>query len=77
MNYEKAWNHLKDFIETITEVSTQYAKSEYKCNNERLRYEGRENMGRKILNFMAFSEKEMATADDTEEPDNTEEKADE
>lgn len=57
MNYEKTWNHLKDFIETITEASTDFAEAEYLDADERLRYEGRENMGRKILNFMAFSEK--------------------
>lgn len=61
MNYEEAWNNLKDFIEIITEVSTQYAKPEYKCNNERLRNEGRESMGIKILTFMAFLEKDIAT----------------
>lgn len=62
MNYEKAWKDLKMYIEILFWASRRFAESENINVDERLRAEGGELMGRKILNFMGMLEKEMTTA---------------
>lgn len=61
MDYEKAWKDLKRYIEILSGVSLHFAESEDINDNERLRAEGGEIMGRKILNFMGDLEKNMTT----------------
>lgn len=62
MDYEKTWKDLKRYIEILSGVSLRFAESEDVNDNERLRAEGGEIMGRKILKFMGKFEKEMTTA---------------
>lgn len=62
MDYEKVWKDLKMYIEILFWASRRFAESENINVDERLRAEGGELMGRKILNFMGMLEKEMTTA---------------
>lgn len=62
MDYEKVWKDLKRYIEILSGASLHFAESENINVDERLRAEGGELMGRKILNFMGMLEKEMTTA---------------
>lgn len=61
MNYEKAWEHLKSLIGILSGASVHFAESEDQSDDERLRAEGGEIIGRKILDFMDYVEKEMTT----------------
>lgn len=64
MDYEKIWKDLKMYIEILFWASRRFAESENINVDERLRAEGGELMGRKILNFMGMLEKEMTTVRD-------------
>lgn len=64
MNYEKAWKRMKTFIGILAGISLHFVESEGQDDDERLRAEGGEVMGRNILNFMAYLEKEMTTVRD-------------
>ncbi|WP_308540175.1 hypothetical protein [uncultured Murdochiella sp.] len=64
MDYEKVWKDLKMYIEILFWASHRFAESENINVDERLRAEGGELMGRKILNFMGMLEKEMTTVRD-------------
>ncbi|MBY0584764.1 hypothetical protein K5I04_04800 [Murdochiella sp. Marseille-P8839] len=61
MNYEKAWEDLKMYIEILSEMSLRSAESEDMNVDERLRAEGAEIVTRAILDFMDDAEKEMTT----------------
>lgn len=61
MDYEKVWKDMKRYIEILSGVSRHFAESEDINDNERLRAEGGEIMGRKILNSMGKLEKKMTT----------------
>ena len=64
MDYEKIWKDLKMYIEILFWASRRFAESENINVDERLQAEGGEVMGRNILNFMAYLEKEMTTANE-------------
>lgn len=61
MDYEKAWEDLKMYIEILSEMSLRSAESEDMNVDERLRVEGGGIMGRGILDLMDYVEKEMTT----------------
>lgn len=62
MDYEKAWKRLKNLTGIIVGISLHFAESEDQYADERLRAEGGEFVGRRILRFMDDAEKEMTTA---------------
>ena len=61
MDYEKAWEDLKMYIEILSEMSLRSAESEDMNFDERLRVEGGGIMGRGILDLMDYVEEKMTT----------------